>query len=116
MPLAVFFVLFGASYFARKETWQKIRFWYDILVYWFFAGMFFWLNSVAWESKTINGVQVVTYRDLASLSIGLCGVLAGIYTIWLIRNKNPSRKTRNKIVETSRSRARYFAHFYREEN
>jgi len=96
------FVLFGVVYFVSKgkiptpseEMWQKIKFWYDILFFCFFAGVFFWLNYVAWEFKTINDVQVVTYSDLASLICGAFGVLLVIYTIWRIKNRNPSKKTR----------------------
>lgn len=97
----VAFVLFGVVYFISKgkipspseEMWRKMNFWFDNLVYWTFAVLLFLITYVSWEFKTINGVQVVTYGNLASLFFGACGVLLLVYTIWRINKRNPSKKT-----------------------
>ncbi len=98
----VLFIMFGVVYFMLKgkipfpnpELRRKIEFWYSIAMLSVFAAMAFLLNYILWESVTINGVEVVTYRDLIALLYGIIGVGIIVFMIRYIKNRNPYKKTR----------------------
>jgi hypothetical protein len=99
---SVIFIMFGIAYFMLKgkipfpnrELRRKIEFWYYIIVLSLFAAIAFWLCYFLWEYVTINGVEVVTLRDLIALSYGIIGVGVVVFVIRYIKNRNPYKKTR----------------------
>jgi hypothetical protein len=99
---SVIFIMFGVVYFMLKgkipfpnpEMRRKIGFWYNIVMLSLFAAIAFWFSYFLWEFVTINGVEVVTLRDLVALLYGIMGVSLVVFVIRYVNNKNPYKKTR----------------------
>jgi magnesium-transporting ATPase (P-type) len=97
---SVGFIMFGLLYFMVKgkipfpsqDSMNKVRFWFGVVAYSYQIVIAFLMNYVTWEFATINGIQVVTYRDLLSLANGIIGVVVIILMIIFIRRRNPYKK------------------------
>jgi magnesium-transporting ATPase (P-type) len=93
----VVFVMLGLAYFTYKNKidwskhrslWRKLFFGFTIGLTLVQAGMSFILFVGFWEVFSINGVNVVTYRDLISLLFAISGILLVVVTIRMIKNRH----------------------------
>lgn len=83
----------------RAEIW----FWFSVFMELLQAGVAFVLNIVLWEYVTIEGHEVVTYQDLASLMFGGIGVVVVIHAAYLINNREKyiaKHMSRYKVKKT----------------
>ena len=84
-----------------EEMRVKIWFWLTNAFIMFFAGLSFFLNVVFWEPKTINGIEVVTYENLATFLYGIMGVSLIIYLVYRIKNKEKvmAKRARHHMLD-----------------
>jgi hypothetical protein len=84
-----------------EKTRKKITFWSMIVFELFQAVIAFWLNIILWDTVEINGIQVVTYDNLATFLFGIAGVCVIVFVIWRIKNYEKFMEKGTKVTTKS---------------
>jgi hypothetical protein len=78
-----------------KETRKKIWFGISCGMLLFISFTTFIMTAGTWEYVEIDGHQIMTYEDMASLSFSVIGVITIIYVAHMIRNRDKFLKKLN---------------------
>lgn len=100
----IIFIALGLMYFdfkgkipIGKEMRIRIWFWFVVLIELVQGATAFLVTIATWEVVVINGYQVVTYEDLASLLFSVVGISVIAYVVYMIKNKKKYMERRRKL-------------------
>jgi hypothetical protein len=100
----IIFIGLGLIYFdfkgkipLGKEMRIRIWFWFMVFMELFQGASAFLVTIATWEVVVINGYQVVTYENLASLLFSIIGTSVILYVVYLIKNREKYMEKRRKV-------------------